>query len=55
MMFKLKADASFEAENLPNAFYKLSTYFYSLATEEKVESIFESGEISLNFDLGVKS
>lgn len=52
--FRLKADATFEAENLDNAFFKLSSYFHSLAQEEPEETIFQTGEIGISFDVPVK-
>lgn len=45
--FRLKADATFFAENLDDAFKKLSDHFAHMRIEDYMVVIFESGEISI--------
>lgn len=45
--FRLIADATLEAENLDDAFFKLATYFTDLSNEEEADSPFIGGQIEL--------
>jgi len=48
MKFVLKGEVYFYAENINDAFKKLSDHFYKLTLEENNESnLFESGEIEI--------
>ena len=49
MDFRIKADATFSADNIEDALLKLSDYFKTMATSENLseESIIESGEIKV--------
>ncbi|MBI5634880.1 MAG: hypothetical protein HZA15_15540 [Nitrospirae bacterium] len=46
--FQLKADVTFEAENIDDAFLRLSKYFYELAEEgTDAETLFTTGQIEV--------
>jgi len=49
MDFRIKADATFEADNIEDALLKLSDYFKIMATSENLpeKSIIESGEVDV--------
>ncbi len=47
--FRIKADATFKADNIEDALVKLSDYFKTIATSNNLseKSIFESGEVEV--------
>jgi hypothetical protein len=46
--FRIKADATFFAKNIEDAFEKLAKQFYDLSIEDYMISIFESGTVSVD-------
>ncbi len=51
MTFVIKADSTFEAENIDDAFKKLANYFISMTLdneESNDELFFDSGEITIH-------
>jgi len=48
MIFRMKSDVEFEAENIDDVFMKLSDYFNDLTKDEKPETIFIKGEIEIS-------
>jgi len=47
MIFKFKADAEFEAENIDDALNKLSNHFKVIVKDENEENIIEYNELFL--------
>jgi hypothetical protein len=47
--FRIKADATFKAENIEDALVKLSDYFKTMAVSDNLpeKSIIESGEVDV--------
>lgn len=43
--FKIKIDSTFEAENIDDAFFKLSQYFEYLYLDTDDPQVFDSGEV----------
>ena len=47
MYFRVVADATFEAENIDEAFVVLAYYFLGLALSESDDPIFDSGTVEI--------
>lgn len=48
MIFRMKSDVEFEANDIEDAFIKISKYFSDLTKDEETETIFIKGEIEIS-------